>query len=74
METPSDLTWEDVRVVAEVAGLEFRLVGSAYEKPVYSIRSPNSPFTKYYRDPKPAIMDIPIIATRSIAWTITAEL
>ena len=77
METPSDLTWDDVVAVGKVVGIEVKNTGQPSSKgePVYVVKHPADYFPTYYIDPKSAMDEVYLLSTRGAReWTITAEL
>lgn len=71
------ITWDDVIAIGKLVSV---LVENTYKptskgEPVYAVRKIGDRWPTYYTDPKSAMMEVQLLATRGQReWTMTAEL
>lgn len=77
METPSDVTWEDVLAVAKMSGVVVKQVDKRYKlcsEQLYAVYN-RSHYPTYYAVPKHAMDEVVLISKQpEMTWTVTAEL
>jgi predicted ATPase len=73
----SDLTWEDVKAVAKMVGVEIEMTKQRTRdgRAIYFVRAGIHAPPVFLADPKSAMDEVQLIATRGPhRWTMTAEL
>lgn len=77
METPSDVTWEDVLAVAKMSGVVVKQVDKRYKlcsEQLYAVYN-RSHYPTYYAVPKHAMDEVLAVSKQQeIEWIMTAEL